>query len=52
MFQLLFFTVVSFMWTFFINRIEGIAQNAAITFYEDKEWKDFKELLNDFNKNG
>ena len=21
-----------------------------ITFYEDKEWKDFKELLNDFNK--
>ncbi|GAB5382104.1 MAG: hypothetical protein Alis3KO_36170 [Aliiglaciecola sp.] len=22
-----------------------------IIFYEDKEWKDFKELLNDFNKN-
>jgi len=21
-----------------------------ITFYEDKEWQDFKELLNDFNK--
>ena len=21
-----------------------------ITFYEDKEWKDFRELLNDFNK--